>query len=150
MVKQQVIDILEAYKPSGNIYNGYNSIEEKIDERICYLIDEIIGRVKQEPDNDWIKCSERLPDKSMNYVIFTLYTPAWHDVTDELPEEERDFPEETKVVCGSVDVFSDGKRFWCWEEEYGDATIKNEHIKEYTGGETFITAWMPLPEPPEV
>ena len=50
MTKQQVIDILEAYKPSGNIYNGYNSIEEKIDERICYLIDEIIGRVKQEPD----------------------------------------------------------------------------------------------------
>lgn len=29
MTKQQVIDILEAYKPSGNIYNGYNSIEEK-------------------------------------------------------------------------------------------------------------------------
>ena len=60
MTKQQVIDILEAYKPSGNIYNGYNSIEEKIDERICYLIDEIIERVKYEPD-DWIKCSERLP-----------------------------------------------------------------------------------------
>lgn len=61
MTKQQVIDILEAYKPSGNIYNGYNSIEEKIDERICCLIDEIIESVKQEPDNEWIKCSERLP-----------------------------------------------------------------------------------------
>lgn len=62
MTKQQVIDILEAYKPSGNIYNGYNSIEEKIDERICYLIDEIIERVKLETDDDWIKCSERLSE----------------------------------------------------------------------------------------
>lgn len=52
MTKQQVIDILESYKPSGNIYNGYNSIEEKIDERICYLIDEIIESVKREPDNE--------------------------------------------------------------------------------------------------
>ena len=95
----------------------------------------------------WILVSERLPNKSMKYVIFTLYTPAWHDVTDELPEEERDFPEETKVVCGRVGVYSNGKRYWCWEEEYGEATIKNEHIKEYTGEETFITAWMPMPGP---
>ena len=97
----------------------------------------------------WIPVSERLPDTSMNYVIFTLYTPAWHDVTDELPEEERDFPEETKVVCGQVDVYSNGNRYWCWEEEYGEAAIKNEHIKEYTGEEAFITAWMPMPEPYE-
>ena len=71
MTKQQVIDILEAYKPSGNIYNGYNSIEEKIDERICYLIDEIIESIKREPDNDWIKCSEKMPknDKSVLVVI---------------------------------------------------------------------------------
>ena len=69
MTKQQVIDILEAYKPSSNIYNGYNSIEEKIDERICYLIDEIIGRVKQEPDNDWIKCSEKMPENGKSVLV---------------------------------------------------------------------------------
>jgi hypothetical protein len=97
----------------------------------------------------WIPVSESLPDKSMDYVIFTLYTPAWHDVTDELPEEERDFGEETKAVCGSVTVHPDGKRFWSWQDEYGEASIKNEHIKEYTGEETFITAWMPMPEPYE-
>ena len=68
MTKQQVIDILEAYKPSGNIYNGYNSIEEKIDERICYLIDEIIERVKCEPD-DWIKCSEKMPENGKNVLV---------------------------------------------------------------------------------
>ena len=69
MTKQQVIDILEAYKPSGNIYNGYNSIEEKIDERICYLIDEIIGRVKQEPDNEWMKCSEEMPENGKSVLV---------------------------------------------------------------------------------
>lgn len=68
MTKQQVIDILEAYKPSGNIYSGYNSIEEKIDERICYLIDEIIEKIKREP-NDWIKCSEKMP-QPMRQVLF--------------------------------------------------------------------------------
>ena len=68
MTKQQVIDILEAYKPSGNIYNGYSSIEEKIDERICYLIDEIIERVKCEPD-DWIKCSEKMPENGKNVLV---------------------------------------------------------------------------------
>lgn len=71
MIKQQVIDILESYKPSGNIYNGYNSIEEKIDERICYLIDEIIESVKREPDDDseWIKCSERMPENGKTVLV---------------------------------------------------------------------------------
>lgn len=69
MTKQQVIDILEAYKPSGNIYNGYNSIEEKIDERICCLIDEIIGSVKQEPDNEWMKCSEGMPENGKGVLV---------------------------------------------------------------------------------
>lgn len=29
MTRKEVIDILEAYKPSSNVYNGHNSIEEK-------------------------------------------------------------------------------------------------------------------------
>lgn len=71
MTKQQVIDILEAYKPSGNIYNGYNSIEEKIDERICYLIDEIINSVKREPDKDkWIKLSDKLPEPMREVLLY--------------------------------------------------------------------------------
>lgn len=81
MTKQQVIDILEAYKPSSNIYNGYNSIEEKIDERICYLIDEIIGSVKQEPDNDWIKCSEEMPENGKSVLVVTENNGySWIDI----------------------------------------------------------------------
>ena len=72
MTKQQVIDILEAYKPSGNIYNGYNSIEEKVDEKVCYLIDEIIESVKREPDDDnkWIKCSEKMPQPMRQVLLY--------------------------------------------------------------------------------
>ena len=69
MSKQQVIDILEAYKPSGNVYNGYNSIEEKVDEKICDLIDEIIESVKQKPDNEWIKCSEKMPENGKSVLV---------------------------------------------------------------------------------
>lgn len=70
MAKQQIIELLEAYKPTGNIYNGYSSIEEKVDEKICYLIDEIINSVKREPDNDeWIKLSDKLPEP-MKQVLF--------------------------------------------------------------------------------
>ena len=71
MTKQQIIDILEAYKPSGNIYNGYDSIEEKVDEQICCLIDEIIESVKRETDDDseWIKFSDKIPEP-MRQVLF--------------------------------------------------------------------------------
>ena len=71
MTKQQIIDILEAYKPSGNIYNGYNSIEEKVDEKICSLLDEIINSVKREADDDnvWIILSDKTPEP-MQQVLF--------------------------------------------------------------------------------
>ena len=96
MTKQQVIDILEAYKPSGNIYNGYNSIEEKIDERICYLIDEIIERVKLETDDDWIKCSERLSEKINQLQTYKLFQNdketylSKQDIIDLVSEIERE------------------------------------------------------------
>ena len=129
MTKQQVIDILEAYKPSGNIYNGYNSIEEKIDERICYLIDEIIGRVKREPDNEWIKCSERLPEESDGTVLVCF--------PDEFPYSNKEpyvnAKHNQRVRIASYSQFNN-----TW----------------YIGGfgvigEVRPIAWMPLPEPPE-
>lgn len=99
MTKQQVIDILEAYKPSGNIYNGYNSIEEKIDERICYLIDEIIGRVKQEQDDDgWIEYSVQAPDDTQDVIFY-----------DALSEQ---------VLSGYYD--KENKEFCCGDYDFSD------------------------------
>ena len=107
MNKKQIIDILESYKPSGNIYNGYNSIEEKIDERICYLIDEIIGRVKQEPDNEWIKCSERMPEEDKE-VLFVRKT----------------WGKNKEIHIGGFD----SKMKW-WQA--GSGVIKNEYVTHW-------------------
>lgn len=94
----------------------------------------------------WIPTKERLPEEDMEYVIFTIYTPAWHDITEELAEEDRDFDEDIEVVCGTFNVYGE-KRVWSWYDEFGQSVIKNEHSKEHTSRESFITAWMPLPEP---
>lgn len=129
MTKQQVIDILDAYKPSGNIYNGYNSIEEKIDERICYLIDEIIESIKREPDNDWIKCSERLPEESDGTVLVCF--------PDELPYSNKEpyvnAKHNQRVRTASYSQFNN-----TW------------YIGDFCAiGEVRPIAWMLLPEPPE-
>lgn len=122
MTKQQVIDILEAYKPSGNIYNGYNSIEEKVDDKICSLIDEIIERVKQEPEvmrikckpapnSGWIKCSEALPKCREEVLVCNDYG----DIS-------------TAMLC-------EGKTEWFSEDGY-------YNFKAFTH-------WAPMPEPPK-
>ena len=90
MTKQQVIDILESYKPSDNIYNGCDSIEEKVDEKICYLIDEIINSVKREADDDsvWIILSDKITmddlksrDASIALACFRGSTATWDNPT---------------------------------------------------------------------
>ena len=128
MTKQQVIDILEAYKPSGNIYNGYNSIEEKIDERICCLIDEIIESVKCESDNEWIKCSERLPEESDGTVLVCF--------PDEFPYSNKEpyvnAKHNQRVRIASYSQFNN-----TWYSGFGVI------------GEVRPIAWMLLPEPPE-
>lgn len=93
----------------------------------------------------WIPTRENLPNKTQN-CLFTLYSPAYHDTTDELLEGDRDFPEELKTVMGRVFIRKNN-RYWQFEDEVGEAIIKNEYSKEYTGCETYVTAWMPLPLP---
>lgn len=102
MTKQQVIDILEAYKPSGNIYNGYNSIEEKVDEKICSLIDEIIESVKCEQDDDgWIGYSVQAPDDTQDVIFY-----------DALSKQ---------VLSGYYD--KENKEFWCGDDDFSDNYI---------------------------
>ena len=105
---------------------------------------------------EWISVKDRLPETDMHYVLFTLYTPAWHDLTDDFPEDERDFPEEYVTVCGWFDVFKDGSRWWNWVDSDGcEGCILNEYEERHlrngckTGQKTYITHWMPLPEPPK-
>lgn len=72
MTKQQVIEILEAYKPGGKFSGIYQMFQRNFDEKyINLLIDQIIEKVKCETDDDseWIKFSDKMPEP-MRQVLF--------------------------------------------------------------------------------
>ena len=41
----EIIDIINDHKPTGNIYDGYNSVEEQTDEKITNVLDDIIADI---------------------------------------------------------------------------------------------------------
>lgn len=41
----EIIDIINDHKPTGNIYNGYNSIEEQANEKITNVLDDVIAEI---------------------------------------------------------------------------------------------------------
>lgn len=41
----EIIDIINSYKPSDKMYDGYNSIEEQVDEKISDILDNIIAEI---------------------------------------------------------------------------------------------------------
>ena len=105
-------------------------------------------------DMQWISTKEQLPEAKMKNILFVIHTPAWHDLTDDFPEDERDFPEEWEVVSGWFEVYTQKigfgpKRYWCWvDSELGECCISNEYEEEMCGCKSFITHWMPFPKPP--
>lgn len=68
MTKQQVIDILENFRPSRDKYCP-SPVDDYVDDMIDSRIDSIIEFVKREPDNDWIKCSEQMPDYGKEVLV---------------------------------------------------------------------------------
>ena len=42
---EEVIDIINNHKPAGNIYNGCNSVEERTDEKITNVLDDVIADI---------------------------------------------------------------------------------------------------------
>lgn len=67
MTKQQVIDILEDFRPSRDKYCP-SPVDDYVDDMIDSRIDSIIEFVKREPD-DWIKCSEKMPENNKNVLV---------------------------------------------------------------------------------
>lgn len=41
----EIIDIINDHKPTGNIYNGGNSVEERTDEKITNVLDDIVADI---------------------------------------------------------------------------------------------------------
>lgn len=60
MKKEKIIKILEDFKPDSG-YCCRASYEEFVNERVNSRLDDIIEFIKREPDDDWIKCTEKLP-----------------------------------------------------------------------------------------
>ena len=38
----EIIDIINDHKPTENMYDGYNSVEEQTDEKITNVLDDVI------------------------------------------------------------------------------------------------------------
>lgn len=54
-----IIEKLESYKPD-NIYDGYNSIREKQDQRVSEVLDSIIAEIKSDYENNHMPASKEL------------------------------------------------------------------------------------------
>ena len=55
---KEIIEIIYDHKPTGNIYNGHNSKEERTDERICDILDDVASDIVN-----------NYPDKIVNDVL---------------------------------------------------------------------------------
>lgn len=68
MTKQQVIDILEYFRPSRDKY-CLSPVDDYVDDMIDRCIDNIIEFVKREPDNEWIECRKKMPENGKNVLV---------------------------------------------------------------------------------
>ena len=71
MTKQQVIEILENFRPSRDKY-VHSPVDDYVDDMIDSRIDSIIDFVKREPD-EWIKCSEKMPECLQEVLVCNDY-----------------------------------------------------------------------------
>lgn len=88
----------------------------------------------------WIPCSERLPESDNVWeqykVLLCTYRPDWYG-DDEYTEDKlvlvADYNHEQKIwrICGSGEII-------------------NALIEDKSPWRSYISHWMPLPEPPEV
>lgn len=96
---------------------------------------------------EWIRTSERVPDKDMD-CLFVVFQPELHN-------DEGDFPELRYVTYGYFQAPNNKhlkKHYWTWQHPELDwecCVGGNVTIEDETGAETHITHWMPLPELPK-
>lgn len=91
------------------------SVKEK-DGNLC---------IKVKRKDRWIPCSERMPEKDGEYLVFTEYEDVFKCTFDSNYESK-----------------------WGFEQDYRDPDTLGWAGTTWTAVET-VTHWMPLPEPPE-
>lgn len=111
------------------------------DERCSAVVSDFeeIPAADVEPVRRRIPCSERLPESDNVWeqynVLLCTYRPAWYG-DDEYAEEKYVLPAE----------YNHEQKVW---RVSGSGEIINALIEEKSPWRSYISHWMPLPEPPE-
>ena len=80
MKKEKIIEILENFKPDSG-YCCRSSYEEFANEKINSRLEDIIEFIKREPDDDWIKCTEKLPENGKSVLVVMKNNKySWIDI----------------------------------------------------------------------
>lgn len=147
-----IVDKLNSYKPD-NIYDGFNSVREKQDQRVSEVLDSIITEVERDYENGNTPIPEQLTwsghfDEEMakkikkamrHFILEPAEENQWIKCSDRMPEEDKKvlFVRKTWGKNKEIHIGDfDSKMKW-WQA--GSGVIKNE----------YVTHWMLLPEPPE-
>lgn len=161
-----IIEKLESYKPD-NIYDGYNSIREKQDQRVSEVLDSIIAEIKSDYENNHMPASkelvltckldeeqmQRLKEqiKSAKMSIEPVEESKWIKCSDRMPEES----DGTVLVCFPDEFpYSDKEPYVNAKHNRRVRTASYSQFNNtwYIGdfnaiGKVRPIAWMPLPEP---
>lgn len=136
-----IVDKLNSYKPD-NIYDGYNSVKEKQDQRVSEVLDSLKAEFESDYENghipiiyNWIKCSDKLPENG-EPVIVAVYGSDILTVNDNSIESLKKAIEESRKIVRYTTlayyINGDG-----WYSDGFPMMVTPEY-------------WMLLPEPPEV
>lgn len=151
-----IIEKLESYKPD-NIYNGFNSVREKQDQRVSEVLDSIIEEIKSDYEN------MRTPMPKELVLTCKLDEEQMQRLKEQIESAKMSIEpvEESKWIKCSEKMPENGKNVLVVTENNGYSWIDIGYIDEAgywtIDGEIWdkksdpaITHWMLLPELLEV
>lgn len=113
--------------------DGYNT-EEHYCPKFCKVITEAVAEIKENHNNGWISCEERLPEETEQYS--TRYDPItlaevdveWHTVSDLVNVIVKNYDTDEVFVCDDCTVDGEWANFGSYPFE--------------------VLSWQPMPELP--
>lgn len=149
-----IIEKLDSYKPD-NIYDGFNSVREKQDQRVS----EVLDSLKAEFESDYENGHTPMPKE----LIVSLSQTQLEDIKRHVEKRVEKFgkehliynwikcsekmPENGKSVL--VVIKEDGYTDICVGETYGEGNWMISGEFWYEKSDPAITHWMLLPKPPK-
>ena len=150
-----IIEKLDSYKPD-NIYDGFNSVREKQDQRVSEVLDSLKAEFESDYENGYTPMPKEL--------IVSLSQTQLEDIKQHIEEYVEKFwkdhmtynwikcsekmPENGKNVL--VVIKENGYTDICVGETCGESNWLISGEFWYEKSDPAITHWMLLPKPPEV